>query len=201
MASHSQKITFIALILTIVIPLSTCHRERSRRLEHSNDTEQHLRDLCSKTKRSDKCWNILKSALNKFDDNSDDQYFMASVVTDLAITKSKEIYDRVYQYHLDSNDEGLKEKYFSCSKNYYNANCNLVLARRNLEYDEYPNILDELDDVEEELKICRQKFREESFDAGRVRDQNEEFGLYVDIVRAAAGHLPNNEDRIKYFYP
>ncbi|KAH6820327.1 hypothetical protein C2S53_016991 [Perilla frutescens var. hirtella] len=201
MASHLQKITFIALLLTIGIPLSTGDRERSRRLKHSNDTEQHLRDLCSETKRSDECWNILKSALNKFHDNSDDQYFMASVVTDLAITKSKEIYDRVYQYYSNSNDDGLKKKYFSCSKNYYNANCNLVLARRNLEYDEYPNISDELDDVEEELKICRQNFREESFDAGRVKGQNEEFGLYVDIVRAAAGRLPKNEDPIKYFYP
>lgn len=186
------KISFIALILTLAIPVSTDHIEKSRRLKHSENIEQFLKDLCSETEKSNECWNILKSESNRFN-NSDDRT-VAGDVADLAIAKSKEIYDEIYQYHLDSKDEELKKKYLLCAKNYYDANCNLVLARRNLDFDENPNISNEMSDAEEELNNCEREFKEESFDPARVGDRNEELGLYLGIVRAAATRLPNDDD-------
>lgn len=185
-----RKISFIALILTLAIPVSAGdHAERSRR---SENIEQFLKDLCSETEKSNECWNILKSELNRF--TSSDERTIAGDAADLAIAKSKEIYDELYQYHLDSEDEGLKKKYLLCAKNYYDANCNLVLARRNLDFDENPNISNEVSDAEEELNNCEHEFEEELFDPARVGDRNEELGLYLGIVRAASARLPSDVD-------
>lgn len=183
MASHWQKLIFMVFILiSIRIPISTGDEERSRRLE----------DLCSDTKRSNECRTILRSELNRFQ-NSDSRTF-AGGAAELAIAKFKEIYDKIYQYHSDCRDNRLKAKYLSCAINYYDASCNLELARRILDFDEFPNISDEVDDAEEELMNCRRELAEESLDPSRVGVLKEDIGLYLDMVRAAAGRIPNDED-------
>ncbi|KAG6398141.1 hypothetical protein SASPL_139594 [Salvia splendens] len=178
MASHSQKIILLALILAIAVPISKCGEEESSR---------RLEDLCSETNRSSDCRNILKSNWNRFN-LSDDR-----AVVELAIAKSKEIYDGIYRHHLDSGDERLKSKYLSCAINYYDANCNLEMARRTLDFDEFPDITGDVDDVEEKVMSCWREFREESLDPGRARDSGEEIGLYLEMIRAAAGRVPLEE--------
>ncbi|KAH6764453.1 hypothetical protein C2S52_013398 [Perilla frutescens var. hirtella] len=185
-----RKMIFIAVILAITIPISSGHRSRSRRLDNSNkdDIEKYLRDLCSETDKPDMCWNILKSELHKFDNDSDDIDIIDGVI-ELAIEKSKEIRDKLDQWFSDSNDENLKKKYHSCSKNYNEVDRNLEEAHRNLDSDDYRRIFDQIDDAEDELDKCKQEFGSDSFDPGHVRDRNNELVLYLDIVRAAADCL------------
>ncbi|KAG6395860.1 hypothetical protein SASPL_141990 [Salvia splendens] len=183
MASHAQKIILLALILAIAVPISKCGEEESSR---------RLEDLCSETNRSSKCRNILKSNWNRF--NLSDDRAVAGVVVALAIAKSEEIYDEIYRHHLDSGDEWLKSKYLSCAINFYDANCNLEMARRTLDFDEFPDISDDVDDVEEKVMSCRREFREESLDPGRAGDSSEEIGLYLEMIRAAVGRVPKEEE-------
>ncbi|KAH6795829.1 hypothetical protein C2S51_036815 [Perilla frutescens var. frutescens] len=185
-----RKMIFIAVILAIAIPISSGHRRRSRRLDDSNkdDTEKYLRGLCSETDKPDMCWNILKSELHKFDDDSYDIDIIDGVI-ELAIEKSKEIRDKLDQWFSDSNDENLKKKYHSCLKNYNEVDRNLEEAYRNLDSDDYRRISDQIDDAEDELDKCKQEFGSDSFDPGHVEDRNNELGLYLDIVRVAADCL------------
>ncbi|KAL1538424.1 hypothetical protein AAHA92_27174 [Salvia divinorum] len=182
MASNSQKTILLALILAISIPISKCGEEES---------STRLDELCSENNRPNDCRNILKSEWSRFD-LSDDRA-VAGAVVELAIAKSKEIYDRIYQHHLDSGDEGLKSKYLSCAISYYDANCNLEMARRTLDFDEFPDISGDVGGVEEEVVSCRREFREESLDPGRARGADEEIGLYLEMIRAAAGRVPKEE--------
>ncbi|KAH6777849.1 hypothetical protein C2S51_009161 [Perilla frutescens var. frutescens] len=181
---------FIAVILAIAIPNSTCHRRRrSRRSDFLNrhDTEQNLRDLCSRTNRSDVCLNILKSELHRFD-NSDDRDIVDGVI-DLATEKSKVIGEQLDQWFRDSNDDNLKEKYHSCSDSYNDVERNLQEMHRNLDSDDYRRISSQIDDAEERLKECKREFGSNSFDPGHVGDRNNELKLYLDMVRAASDRL------------
>lgn len=188
MASHSQKIILVTLILTIAIPVSTSHRKKWG--ESSKDTEQYLRDLCTKTDRSEECWKILKPELYRFGDS--DEGTVAGAVIDLAIAKSDEIHDKLKQDYSDSKNDELKEKYNSCSRNYNDVNRNLVAARRDLDSDVRRNIAVQIKDAGEELKKCKREFEKESFDPAHIRDRNKEIGLYLEIVRAAAHGLENH---------
>lgn len=177
---------FIALIFTIAIPISMGHREKS-------ETEKDLRDLCSQTNRSKECWKIIKSELTRFNDN--DYRSVAGVIIDLAIAKSDDIHEKLNQLYKDSRDDTLKDKYISCSKNYNDANRNLVVAKRNLDSDDYRYIPVQIDDAVQELKSCRRGFDRDSFDPAHIRNRNKEFGLYLDVVKVATDRLLKEKDR------
>ncbi|XP_057811527.1 pectinesterase inhibitor-like [Salvia miltiorrhiza] len=189
MASYSQKTIFIALILAMAAPISTSHRRRWRRSDREWNSEQYLRDLCSETDRSDVCWNILRSELHRFDDGD-----IAAGVIDLAVAKSKAIGDQLNQWYRDSNDDRMKNKYHSCSKNYDDVDRNLEQAQRNLDSDDNRRISDQIDDAEEELEECRREFGSGSFDPGHVEDRNNELRLYLDMVRVAVNRLEDYYD-------
>ncbi|KAG6398142.1 hypothetical protein SASPL_139595 [Salvia splendens] len=190
MVSYLQKLLFIALTIATAVPFSTSHRKRSRKSHGSNsgdNTEKYLRDLCSETDRSDVCWNILRSEVRRFDSGGDRD--IAGGVIDLAIAKSKEIHGKLRKWHKDSDDKKLKEKYHLCSENYNDVFRDLKEAVKKLGSDDYREILDEIDDAEDELDECRQLFGSGSFDPGHVEDRNDELGVYLDVVRAAADRL------------
>ncbi|KAL1538425.1 pectinesterase inhibitor-like [Salvia divinorum] len=186
MVSYLQKLLFIALAIAIAVPSSTGHRRRSRK-SHGSDTEKYLRDLCSDTNRSDVCWNILRSEARRFDSGDDGD--VAGGVIDLARTKAKEIYGKLRKWHKDSSDEKLKDKYHLCSENYNDLLRDLKEASKKLGSSDHQKILDEIDDAEDELDECRQLFGSGSFDPGHVEDRNDELGVYLDVVRAAAVRL------------
>lgn len=187
MASYWQKKIFIiALILAIAIPISTARRRRSK------DADKYLRDLCSKTDDSKKCWNILEPKSHQFADP--DERDVANVVIELAIAKSKEIRDKLGQRSFSDSDNGkLKQKYRSCSKNYNEIDRNLELAQRSLDSDDYRNISDQIDDAGEELKRCRLDFVADPLDPSYIGDPNTEFGLYLDMVRVSVGRLGDSD--------
>ncbi|XP_057812147.1 uncharacterized protein LOC131026319 [Salvia miltiorrhiza] len=191
MVSYLQKMMFIALTIAIAVPYSRSHRRRSHDSD-SNNTEQYLRDLCSETDRSDVCWNILKSELRRFDDCDDRD--ISDGVIDLAKEKSKVIRDQLKQWHTDSNDDSLKEKYHLCWENYNDVYRDLQEASKNLGSDDYKKISDQIDDAEDELDECRREFGPGSFDPGHVEDRNNELEIYLDVVRAAADRLEDYYD-------
>lgn len=181
MCSYWQKkiliLIIITLILTIAIPISSAHKRRSK------DAEKYIiRDLCSKTEDSDKCWNILKHKFNHSDERD-----IANNVIELAIAKSKEIREQWFSY---SKNDNLKLKYRSCWKNYNEVDRNIVQAQRNLDSDDYRNISDQIDDAQGESDKCRQVFE---YDPTRVGDPNHEFGLYLDMVRVAVDRLEDSD--------
>ncbi|KAI3455857.1 hypothetical protein Pfo_012520 [Paulownia fortunei] len=186
MASSLHIIMSIALVFTIAIPSSLGRREKS-------EVETDLRDLCSQTNKSKECWKIIKSEFSRFDDT--DYRSVAGVVIDLARAKADEIHDKLNQLHEDSRDDNLKEKYLSCSKNYNDAHRNLVVAKRNLDSDDYRNIPVQVDDTVQELKSCRREFDKDSFDPAHIRNRNKEFRVYVEIVKVAVDRLLNEKDR------
>ncbi|KAH6764433.1 hypothetical protein C2S51_015682 [Perilla frutescens var. frutescens] len=177
------------------MPVSTSHKRRSRRRSNdsdSDDTEQTLRDLCSEIDKSDMCWNILKSELHRFSDSNDRDIFDG--VIDLAIEKSKEIHEKINQWFSNSNNDKLKDKYNSCSKNYNDIDRNLEEARKNLDSDHYQKISDQINGAREKLNKCKHEFGADSFDPAHVRDRNNEIGLYLDMVRAAEDRLEDYDD-------
>lgn len=181
-------IILIALILAITIPISSAHRRRRRRSHHdhnsdsSDETEHSLRDLCSETDRSDACWDILKPEIRRFDGSDDGD--IADHVIDLAADKSKEIRDKLKQWHSDSDNDELKKKYHSCSKNYNDVDHSLKEARKNLDSDQ-------VEEAEKELEKCEREFDGDSFDPAHVGDRNKELRLYLDMVRVASDRLEN----------
>lgn len=197
-SSNSQKFILIALLIAVAAPISTATRDQWTRSEE--ETAQHVKDLCSKTSRSDDCWRALKPELNRFE-SSDDRATVGAAL-DLAIAKSDQIHDKLNQLYADSKNEDLKEKYITCSKNYNDVNRNMVVARSALDSGADKNIPVQVKDAEEELKNCRKEFGEkegmdlarsvigwffgkEVFDPARIRDRNKELGLYLEIVSAA----------------
>ncbi|KAL8033890.1 hypothetical protein ABFX02_13G185400 [Erythranthe guttata] len=186
MAYYLHRIIFVALVVAIAVPSSLGRRERS-------DLENDLRDLCSQTNKTKKCWNIIKSEFSRFSD-ADGNKGVAGVVIDLAIAKSDEIHDKLNQLYDDSKNDELKEKYLSCSKNYNDASRNLDLARRNLDSDDYRNISVQIDDTSDELKSCRHEFKKDSFDPAHIRNRNKEFKIYVEIVKVATDRLLQEND-------
>ncbi|KAG6395414.1 hypothetical protein SASPL_146059 [Salvia splendens] len=192
MASWWKKTIFIALIIAIAIPTSLAHKRRFRRSDDSNsdDAEQYLRDLCSETDRSDACLNIVKSELHRFNHVIGD---INDKIIDLALEKSEEFRDQLKQWHKDSNDERLKEKYRSCSSNYNDINRDLQELQRNLDSDDDRKTSDLIEDIEHELDECKREFGQGSFDPGHVEDRNNELGIYSDLVRVAI-------DRLEDFY-
>ncbi|KAK6150195.1 hypothetical protein DH2020_017720 [Rehmannia glutinosa] len=119
------------------------HREKP-------EIEKHLRDLCSQTNKTKECWTIIKSELTRFNDT--DYSAVTGVVIDLAIAKADQIHDELNRLFNGSTDDKLKYKYLSCSKNYNDANRNLVLVKRNFDSNDYRNIPVQIDDTIEELK-------------------------------------------------
>lgn len=215
MASFLQRMILMALILTIAIPISIGHREKSENESDGGDDYEpesdgrddsgnerdggddseivrYLRDLCSDTKKSKQCWKIIKPEITRFTDT--DSKNVAGVVIELAIEKSGEINDKLNQLHHDSGDDALKEKYKSCSKNYNDANHNLESVKGNLYSSDCQGIPAQVDNVEQELKSCKHEFNKKSVDPAHVKDKNKEFGHYVEIVRAATNRVPREKD-------
>ncbi|KAH6796127.1 hypothetical protein C2S51_037113 [Perilla frutescens var. frutescens] len=193
MASYFKNIIYVALILTVAIPISTSHREKWRRSdEPKTDTKGYLRDLCSKTNKSNECWKILKPELYRFSDSSDKN--IASIVMDMAKAKSNEVHDKLNHYYSDSKNDELKDKYTSCSKNYNDINRNLIVTERDLDSDNYANIPVQINDASEELKNCMQEFEKDSFDPAHIRDRNKELGLYLEIVWLTMDRMKNEHD-------
>ncbi|KAL8508417.1 hypothetical protein ACS0TY_018871 [Phlomoides rotata] len=194
-SSFMLRMTLLNLIFTLAVPISMggLHKIRPRRPGHWADTPgieeivRNLIDLCFDTEEKGECWKILKPELNRF--TSTDSRNVAAVVTDLAVAKSAEIKDQLsQQLQNDSNNELLEHIYKWCSKNYKDANRDLVTVRRNLDSDDFSGIRTEVDDAGEELKSCVQKLGN-SFDPAHVRDRNKEFGHYVKIVKAATNQF------------
>ncbi|PIN22707.1 Pectinesterase [Handroanthus impetiginosus] len=184
---HSlQRIISSALIFLIAIPSSLGHRDISQ-------TETNLQELCSQTRNSEECWQIIKSEHVRF--NETDYRSVAGIVIDLALAKADEIHDKLNQLHKDSRDDQLKEKYLWCSKNYNDANRNLDLVKRNLNSNDYRNIPVQINDTLEELRSCRSQFDNDSFDPAHIRNRNKEFRNYVDIVKVATDRLLRENDR------
>lgn len=172
------------LIIPLILTSSMGHREGQRR---SKDTEHYLRDLCSQTDRPDLCWKNLKPELHRFH-NSDDRG-VADGVIGLAIAKSKETRGELNHWFSDSDNDKLKEKYHSCSENYNDASRQLEKVRKDLDSDDHRKMSEEIRDAEEILNKCRRVFGEDSFDPGHVGDQNNELGVFLDIIRVAVAHL------------
>ncbi|KAL1535468.1 hypothetical protein AAHA92_28243 [Salvia divinorum] len=188
MASYWKKTIIIALIVAIAAPISAADKRRSRRSHHGSnpdDAEQYLRDLCSETDRPDECLHVVKSELHRFDHGGD----VNDKIIALASEKSKEFRDQLKRWHKDSNDEGLKEKYRSCSSNYNDINRDLQQLRRSLDSDDDRKISDLIKDIEHELDECRREFGRGSFDPGHVEDRNNELGIYSDLVKGVVEGL------------
>ncbi|PIM99407.1 hypothetical protein CDL12_28094 [Handroanthus impetiginosus] len=169
-----HRIISTALIFMITIPSSLGHRNISQ-------TETNLQELCSQTRNSEECWQIIKSEHVRF--NETDYRSVVGIVIDLAIAKADEIHDKLNQLHKDSRD------------NYNDANRNLDLVKRNLNSNDYRNIPVQINDTLEELRSCRSQFDNDSFDPAHIRNRNKEFRNYVDIVKVATDRLLRENDR------
>ncbi|KAL8508406.1 hypothetical protein ACS0TY_018860 [Phlomoides rotata] len=194
-----HRVILIALILSISIPISIGHGEHFKN-DKSEDSEpdskigRYLRRLCSDTKKSKQCWKIIKHEIDRFTDT--DIRNVAGIVLNLAIEKSDEINDKLNHLHLDSRDDSLQEKYLSCSNNYNDPHHNLKIAKGYLDSDhDYQRIHDRVDDVAKELKSCKHQFWEKSFDPSHIKDNNKEFGEYVEIVRTATQRFVREKAR------
>lgn len=108
---------------------------------------------------------------------------------DLARAKSKEIREKLNQWHRDSNDENLKKKYYLCLENYNDVDRNLEKSLKNLGSDDYRKIWAQIDDSQGELDECKREFGSGSYDPAHVGDRNRELGVYLDVVRVAAERL------------
>ncbi|KAL6502194.1 hypothetical protein OROHE_024787 [Orobanche hederae] len=185
MAYTSQRTIIITLIFMIAISPSLGRREKSK-------VKKDLKEFCAQTGKSKECWKIIKPKLREFHDT--DPKTVADVILDLARAKGDEIHEELNQLYKDSRDDGLKEKYLSCFKNYNDAIRNLNLAWRNLESDNYQNIPVQIDDTIEEMKGCRFEFNKDSFDPSHIRNREKEFRVYVDIAKVATFRLLNQLD-------
>ncbi|KAL6567204.1 hypothetical protein OROGR_000872 [Orobanche gracilis] len=183
MAFSSRRIILIALISMIAISPSLGRKEK----ESSSEMEKYLRDLCSKTNETKECWAIIKRDLTKFNDT--DPRKVADTIIVLAKTKGEEIHEELDRLFEGSRDDQLKYKYGLCSKNYSDAIRDLYFARRDLELSDDRNIPIQIDDALEELTSCGVRFGKDSFDPAHIRNRNKEFGVYVQIVKAATERL------------
>ncbi|KAL8508424.1 hypothetical protein ACS0TY_018882 [Phlomoides rotata] len=194
MSSFLQRVVIPLLIFTIATPISMGDFEEvSEPRINDSEISRYLRDLCSDTEKSKQCWKIIEPEINRFTDT--DIRNIAGVVIDLAIVKSRDISDQLNQLYRDSGNDALKEKYRSCSQNYYDANSNLDFVRRSLNSGNFQEITSVVDNAEEELKSCKREFGRESFDPAHTRNRNKEFRNYVDIVRTATNRFLRNIDR------
>ncbi|KAG8363820.1 hypothetical protein BUALT_Bualt19G0062000 [Buddleja alternifolia] len=171
---------FIALVFVFAIPFSLGHR-------YDSDSETILRDLCSQIERSKECIDLIKSELGRFEDSGYND--VAGPVIDLAREKAEQIRDMIKELHEDSNDDKLKKKYLSCSSNYNDVSRDLDVAKKSIDSNDYQNILEQVNDTEDELESCRREFDEGAFDPAHIRDRNNEFGLYADLLKVSIDRL------------
>ncbi|XP_073290053.1 pectinesterase inhibitor-like [Primulina huaijiensis] len=163
-----------------VIPAS------SARHYHEKEKYGDLRDLCSKTHDSKLCWKLLKSERSKF---HTDTKGMVEAAIDLARGKAEEIHHKLDRLREESKDEQLKQKYWSCSKNYNDAIGDLNEAKEMLRKRGHSGIPVLVDDVLNEVKSCHNDFDNGAFDPAHVQNRNKEFRVYADLVRVAVYRL------------
>lgn len=190
MASYSQRIILITLILTITIPISIAYRRGEWRRggwRRGGNAEQFLRDLCSKNDRADACLSIIKANPHLFKNSN--KLDAVSDVIDLALEKTYAFGDQFNQWYKDTNDNKIRKKYGSCSKNYDEVSAYLEDAQRDFDSYDYQRTADRVNDAQKELKNCGRVFGSGSFDPGHVENRNNEIQIYLDIIRAATTRL------------
>ena len=191
MASYSKKLILITLILTITIPISTAHRRRWGRRSPSRgddkNAEQFLRDICSNHEKADACLSLIKGDPRLFDNsNSADA---VSDVIDLALEKINAFGEQLNKWYEDTNDNTIRERYGSCAENYDDVRAHIEDAKRDFGSDDLRSVADRVDEARDELDRCKRVFGPGSIDPGHVENRNNEIGIYLDIVRAAATRL------------
>ncbi|XP_073059603.1 pectinesterase inhibitor-like [Primulina eburnea] len=114
-------------------------------------------------------------------------------VVEVAIKFAKgiadEIQDKISRLGEESNNEKMKEKYWSCSKNYGDAIRDLNEAKRMLRKREYSAFPVLVDDVIDELKSCHNNFDNGTFDPAHIQNRNVEFRVYADLLKVAVDCL------------
>lgn len=190
MASYSQKLILITLILTITIPISTAHRRRWGRRSPSrddDDAEQFLRDICSSHEKADTCLSLIKGDPRLFDNsNSADA---VSDVIDLALEKINAFGEQLNKWYEDTNDDSIRDRYRTCAENYDDVRAHIKDARSDFGSDDFRSVADRVDEARDELERCNRVFGAGSIDPGHVGNRNNEIGIYLDIVRAATTRL------------
>ncbi|KAL8512979.1 hypothetical protein ACS0TY_019224 [Phlomoides rotata] len=209
MASFLQRIILVTLVLTIAIPISIGHKEKSNNksdlwgddsepdIDCGDDPEsdiedsevgRYLKDICSDTENPKHCWKIIKPEISRFTDT--DSRNFAGIIVDLAIEKSCEIKNQLDQLNQESTEDALKVKYGVCINNYNDAKQSLQIAKGNINSGgDCGDISAQVDNVKQDLKNCEEEFLEGSLDPALIRDRNNEFEHYVEIVRAATNRF------------
>ncbi|XP_075481349.1 pectinesterase inhibitor-like [Primulina tabacum] len=170
----------IAVILMFAIPASSARHHRKK------DKDGDLRDLCSKTHDPELCWKLLKPERSRF---HTDTTGVVEVAIELAKGKADEIQDKISRLGEESNNEKMKEKYWSCSKNYGDVIRDLNEAKRMLRKREYSALPVLVDDVIDELKSCHNNFDNGAFDPAHIQNRNMEFRVYADLLKVAVDCL------------
>ncbi|KAG6392146.1 hypothetical protein SASPL_146357 [Salvia splendens] len=192
MASYSQKLILITLILTITIPISTAHRRRWGRRSPSrrggdDNAEQFLRDICSSHEKADTCLSLIKGDPRLFDNsNSVDA---VNDVIDLALEKINAFGEQLNKWYEDTNDDSIRGRYRTCAENYDDVRAHVEDAERDFGSDDFRSVADRVDEARDELERCKQVFGPGSIDPGHVENRNNEIEIYLDIVRDATTRL------------
>ncbi|KAG8385145.1 hypothetical protein BUALT_Bualt03G0011300 [Buddleja alternifolia] len=192
----SSVLILISIILVTVTPSSASNQMTGIEIKH----------LCSKTSNSARCYKLLKS--NHHTD------CLAGSSVDLAYNKANKIRSELNSFSKATHDSHMRNIYNSCSKNYDDAIRDLEVAKQNLNSDikgknqevkfivsivkprprwakrsfdsnDYQNIPEQVDDIEEELESCRHELDEGASDPAHIGDRNKEFGVYVDLLMGA----------------
>ncbi|KAL1537591.1 pectinesterase inhibitor-like [Salvia divinorum] len=192
MASFTQKLILITLILAVAIPISTAHRRRWRRRSPSrgrgdDNAEQFLRDICSRHEKADACLSLIKADPRLFD-NSDNAGAVSDVI-DLALEKTGAFAEQLNKWYEDTNDSSIRERYGSCAESYDDVRDRLEDAKRDVGSDDFRSVGDRADEARDVLERCERVFGPGSIDPGHVENRNNEIRIYLDIVRAATTRL------------